>query len=177
MFFTFAEPSGGSALCVHVILLHKTSFFQGFLVKLTVNTLIQSSPSLCYSIYFRLLWNLGSLCLDNGGRLSVLSIYFIFYFFWHPGLADICHRPDNEFLISSMKEAGRAFCGMWTRGTTQTGWQTEREPERKVNTTSITICPTWIQEIISWGRRCGMGFAFSNALTSFFRPGLEIDRQ
>lgn len=52
--------------------------------------------------------------------LSAFCLFY-FYFFWHPGLADICHRPDNEFLISSMKEAGRAFCGMWTRGTAQTG--------------------------------------------------------
>lgn len=51
-------------------------------MKLTVNTVIQSSPSLCYSINFRLLRNLGSLCLDNGGRLSVLSIYFVFSFFF-----------------------------------------------------------------------------------------------
>lgn len=82
----------------------KKSFSKCFLEKLTMNTkkhhwVISVVPD-CYETL--------AFC-DNGGRLSVL-----FPFFWHPGLADICQRPDNGFVICSMEEAGWAFCGMWT---------------------------------------------------------------
>lgn len=101
MFFTSAEPPGGPAPCVYVILLHGTRFLPGFLVKLAINTIIPSSPSLCYFCVCT---------MEADSR----CFFYLFSLFWHPGLADICHGPDNGFLICSVKEAGRAFCGMWT---------------------------------------------------------------
>lgn len=59
-------------------------------------------------------------------------------FIWHPGLADICQRTYDVFLICRIKEFARAFCRMWTccnrNGTKRL---TEREPGRRVYMTWI----------------------------------------
>lgn len=67
------------------------------------------------------------------------TLAFLF-FIWHPGLADICQRPYDVFLICRIKELAQAFCRMWTscnRNYTKRLTEREREPERRVYMTWI----------------------------------------
>lgn len=78
------------------------------------------------------------------------ALAFLF-FIWHLGLADICQRPYNVFLICSIKELAQAFCGMWT--CCNRNWQRGRgSHERQVNMTCITVSQTCIHEVAKWNR-------------------------
>lgn len=95
------------------------------------------SQSLLYLIYFILLRIHGQQCLFGYSRQNFNAHWYFCFFIWHLGLADICQRPYNVFLICSIKKLAQAFRRMWT--CCNRNWQRGWGSQRQVSMTCITV--------------------------------------